>query len=161
MVLIGMSRGAIACNYIGLHDNEIANLWRAMIPNSHYDGRTDWRWNMSSEDATIGAVERLRRLGDTPQFICGEYHLRINHTDENDFKAVRDGGYTDMAIAIRELDLVPMSEKEGIRKFVQTNYPQGNFTFVDLPFVNHTNDWLFMDIPERKMVRDWLLEVLE
>ena len=162
IVLTGHSRGAIACNYIGLYDEDIASLWTAMIPISHYDGRTDWRWaGMTVEDATIGARERIHRLGKTPQLICGEYHLRTNHTDANDLKAVREGAYSDMAVAIKELDLVPLSEIEGVRDFVKKNYPQGNITFLDLPFVNHSNAFLFMDVPERKMIRDWLFKNLK
>gem|GEM_PF-5699594 len=38
----GFSRGAIACNYIGLIDNEIAKLWRGFICHSHYDGVRSW-----------------------------------------------------------------------------------------------------------------------
>mgnify|MGYP000847666670 FL=1 len=40
--IAGFSRGAIACNYIGLHDNEIASLWRGFICHSHYDGVREW-----------------------------------------------------------------------------------------------------------------------
>ncbi|MEY4483843.1 MAG: hypothetical protein RL693_1295, partial [Verrucomicrobiota bacterium] len=29
IILCGFSRGSIACNYLGLHDDEIAKLWRA------------------------------------------------------------------------------------------------------------------------------------
>ena len=36
--LCGFSRGAIACNFIGLYDDEIAKLWCAFLPYSHYDG---------------------------------------------------------------------------------------------------------------------------
>jgi hypothetical protein len=41
-VLVGNSRGGIACNLIGLYDDEIASLWRAMVPSAHYlsDGWT-------------------------------------------------------------------------------------------------------------------------
>ena len=38
LVLAGFSRGALAVNYIGLHDMETASLWAAMIAFSHYDG---------------------------------------------------------------------------------------------------------------------------
>ena len=38
LVLAGFSRGAIACNCIGLRDDEIAALWRAFVAHSHYDG---------------------------------------------------------------------------------------------------------------------------
>ena len=50
--LAGFSRGAIACNYIGLHDDEIAALWRGFICHSHYDGLESGR--------TPGAIEKLR-----------------------------------------------------------------------------------------------------
>ncbi len=74
VVLTGYSRGAIACNYIGLHDDEIAKLWRAIIAVSHYDDG-HIAWGMTPEEQRR-APERLRRLGATPQFICGEYCAR-------------------------------------------------------------------------------------
>ena len=69
IVLCGFSRGAIACNFIGLHDDEIAKLWRAFIPYSHYDGVH--RWGYPSGDRS-SALLRLKRLGNRPQFICHE-----------------------------------------------------------------------------------------
>ena len=69
VLLTGFSRGAIACNYIGLHDDEIAEYWKAMIPFSHYDGVRQWSFSESGRDS---AVARLRRLGDCPQLICSE-----------------------------------------------------------------------------------------
>ena len=32
VILVGFSRGAIACNYLGLHNAEVAKLWRAFVP---------------------------------------------------------------------------------------------------------------------------------
>jgi hypothetical protein len=69
-VLAGFSRGAIACNYIGLHDDEIARLWAAMIPYSHYDGVFE-KWGYPQADRR-SALTRLKRLGHRPQFICQE-----------------------------------------------------------------------------------------
>lgn len=70
LILCGFSRGAIACNYIGLHDDRIAKLWRAFIPYSHYDGvRTGWPYPGADR---ASALARLRRLRGRPQFICGE-----------------------------------------------------------------------------------------
>ena len=34
IVLCGFSRGAIACNFLGLHDDKTAKLWRAFVPYS-------------------------------------------------------------------------------------------------------------------------------
>ena len=69
VVLCGFSRGAIACNYIGLYDDEIARLWRAFIPYSHYDGVHRWGYPRSDK---ASALKRLQRLGARPQFICHE-----------------------------------------------------------------------------------------
>lgn len=69
ILLTGFSRGAIACNYIGLHDEKIASLWRAMVVYSHYDGVVKWGHPFSDR---ASAVKRLRRLGTCPQFICHE-----------------------------------------------------------------------------------------
>ncbi len=69
VVLCGFSRGAIACNYLGLYDDEIAKLWRAFIPYSHYDGVRRWPYPGSNRES---AQRRLQRLADRPQFICHE-----------------------------------------------------------------------------------------
>ena len=70
VVLCGFSRGAIACNFIGLHNDEIATLWRAFVPYSHYDGvKTGWPYPGKDR---ASALVRLKRLRGRPQFICGE-----------------------------------------------------------------------------------------
>ncbi len=69
VMLVGFSRGAIACNYVGLHDDEIAKLWRCMIPFSHYDGVRSWDFSASDRES---ASRRLARLGKCPQLICSE-----------------------------------------------------------------------------------------
>ncbi|MEZ5385300.1 MAG: hypothetical protein R3F13_07290 [Prosthecobacter sp.] len=69
IVLAGFSRGAIACNYLGLYDDETAKLWRAFFAYSHYDGVKTWPYPNSGRES---ALVRLKRLGDRPQFICGE-----------------------------------------------------------------------------------------
>ncbi len=85
VVLTGFSRGAIACNYLGLYDDETAKLWRAFIPYSQYDGeRTVWPYPGADRVAALG---RLRRLAGRPQFICGEGH---NAADTE--KYLRDTG---------------------------------------------------------------------
>lgn len=69
VVLCGFSRGAIACNYLGLHDDETARLWCSFFAYSHYDGVRQWPYPGSDRAA---ALTRLQRLGNRPQFICGE-----------------------------------------------------------------------------------------
>ena len=69
IVLCGFSRGAIACGYIGLHDDEIAALWKAFIPYSHYDGVREWDYPDSDKTA---AQTRLQRIAGRPSFIIDE-----------------------------------------------------------------------------------------
>lgn len=69
VVLAGFSRGSIACNALGLHDDDTAALWAAFLPCSHYDGVRSWPFPGSDRTA---AERRLRRLGSRPQLIIGE-----------------------------------------------------------------------------------------
>ncbi len=69
LVLCGFSRGAIACNYLGLHDDETSKLWCGFLAYSHYDGVHKWPYPGSDR---ASALARLKRLGIRPQFICGE-----------------------------------------------------------------------------------------
>lgn len=69
VVLAGFSRGALAVNYLGLHDNDTARLWRAFICYSHYDGVKTWPYPASDRSS---ARKRLEQLHGRPQFICGE-----------------------------------------------------------------------------------------
>lgn len=56
IVLTGFSRGAIACGYIGLRNDEIASLWKGFHACQHYDGGG---WN----GATLqGAFKRAARF---------------------------------------------------------------------------------------------------
>jgi hypothetical protein len=119
--LAGFSRGAIACNFIGLHDDEIAALWRGFICHSHYDGVRPWGYAGSDRDS---AAERLARLKDRPQFI----------SHEGSVKDTRD--------------------------YLASACPKGRFTFLALPYRNHTDTWVLRDLPERAVLRRWVAEVL-
>lgn len=73
VILCGFSRGSIATNAIGLHDDEIAGLWRAQVCYSHYDG-VQASWPFLGADSASAKV-RLSRLNGRPQLICSEYSL--------------------------------------------------------------------------------------
>jgi hypothetical protein len=70
VVLAGFSRGSIGCHYIGLHDQEVAGLWRAVVCHSHFDGVIE-RWPYPEADRA-SALERLKRLGDRPEWVSHE-----------------------------------------------------------------------------------------
>ena len=72
VILAGFSRGAIACNYLGLHNDRVAKLWRAFIPYSHYDGIAAWPYPGSDRDS---AGARLKRLAKRPMAV----HLPRGH----------------------------------------------------------------------------------
>ncbi len=120
--LTGFSRGAIACNYIGLRDDEIASLWKGMLPHSHYDGVR--RWNYPDSDVA-SAHKRLARFGNRPQFI----------TQENSTRATE--------------------------QYLKAANSKGQFTFMAIPYPNHSDEWVLKDIPERTRVRQWLADVLK
>lgn len=69
IVLCGFSRGAIGCNYFGLHDDDISKLWCAFFCHSHYDGVRPWPYTGSDR---ASALERLKRLRLRPQWISHE-----------------------------------------------------------------------------------------
>ncbi|QDT92989.1 hypothetical protein [Gimesia algae] len=120
--LTGFSRGAIACNYIGLRDDEIAALWKGMLPHSHYDGVR--KWNYPDSDAA-SARKRLARLGRRPQFI----------TQEKTTRATED--------------------------YLKNSESQGQFTFMAIPYPNHSDEWVLKDFPERARARQWLADCLK
>jgi hypothetical protein len=100
ILLVGFSRGAIACNYLGLRDNRIAGLWRAFVAHSHYDGVRVWPYEGSDRRS---AMVRLRRLRERPQFISheGSIHETKRYLDQVDaegeftFKALPYRNHTD------------------------------------------------------------------
>jgi hypothetical protein len=67
VILVGFSRGGIACNYVGLYDNVIADTWLAFVPHSGYDGQYT-NWGYPYDDAA-SALTRLQRLQGRLQHI--------------------------------------------------------------------------------------------
>ena len=152
LVYAGFSRGSIACNYIGLHDDEMAKLWKGMVCLSVYDDGS-YNYGMSNADKKLAAT-RLQRLGNRPQLVLGEYKSATNA----DLSTITS--YTSMDKAIVDFDLKPRLELEGTRKWILDHYPQGNFTFVNLHYYEHSPNYFMHDIPERKIAVDWLSSVL-
>ena len=60
LFICGFSRGAIACSYIGLADDEIASFWKGMIAHYHFYGHKKWGY---PESDRASALKRLARLG--------------------------------------------------------------------------------------------------
>lgn len=128
LVLCGFSRGAIACNYIGLRNDKIAKLWNCFVAHSHYDGAR--RWNYADSDVA-SAGGRLARLKGRPQWISHESSV----------------------LATQDYLADAQAKSERHRK---SDQPLGKFAFVSLPFANHTDTWVLRDIEPRREVRVWL-----
>lgn len=127
LVLCGFSRGAIACNYIGLRDDKIAKLWKCFVVHSHYDGVRRWPYDDSDAES---ARARLSRLNGRAQYI----------THEGTIAATEQFLTESETLAGKSL---------------------GKFTFVALPFPNHTDTWVLRDIEPRRAARVWLREQIQ
>ena len=81
--IIGFSRGAIACSYIGLADDQIASFWKGMVTHDHFDGQRQWGY---AQDDRTAALKRLQRLKGRPVLVSGigADYLK-QHTDLADF----------------------------------------------------------------------------
>ena len=55
---------------------------------------------------------------------------------------------------------VPVVEKEKIESYIKSVFPEGDFTFVDLPFDEHTETWILQDSEERRLIRQWVRQKL-
>jgi hypothetical protein len=70
LFICGFSRGAIACSYIGLADNEISSFWKGMITHDHFDGQKQWGY---AHDDRSSALKRIARLKGKPVLVCGKH----------------------------------------------------------------------------------------
>ncbi len=118
VILCGFSRGAIATNAIGLHDDEIAALWRGFICYSHYDGLSS-RWPFAGKDAA-SVQQRLARLKGRPQLICSESPLagvrkHLENTGTKGYFTFLDTGFRNHNDA---WTLRPSAARETARKWL-------------------------------------------
>ena len=97
LFICGFSRGAIACSYIGLADDEIASFWKGMIAHDHFDGQDKWGYPKSDRTS---ALKRLARLQGRPVLVCG---------NKNDYLKdhPRLGTFTFLPIPVSEIFDIP------------------------------------------------------
>ena len=130
VVLCGFSRGAIACNFIGLHDDEIAGLWCGFLASSHYDGARAWPYPGSDR---ASARARLERLRGRPVLVAHESY------------DIAPGTY---------------SIVDTVNYLAGTGLPLTGFRFLALGIRNHADAWTSHDLPERRIARQWLHDVI-
>ncbi|MBI2681499.1 MAG: hypothetical protein HYX25_10910 [Candidatus Solibacter usitatus] len=140
VLLCGFSRGSLACNYIGLHDDAIAKLWRGFFCHSHYDGVHRWPYPASDRDS---ALLRLQRLGGRPQFISHE-------------KSGNEEGW----VSVGHPQPQYVGSIEETRRYLEAAGTGGDFTFETLPYPNHKDAWILRPVFLRTRVRAWARRVL-
>ncbi len=131
--ICGFSRGAIAANYIGLADDEIARFWKGFITHDHYDGVREWPYPGSDRAA---ALVRLKRLQGRPQLICDSGASRATKAYLKPYMHL--GRFTFLDVPVRRI----------------FNIPDGKIIHP------HTDLWMCKDSPYRRQARAWLEEVL-
>ena len=142
VVLCGFSRGAIAVNYIGLHDDDIAKLWCGFMSHDHYDGLQAWpgtTWASSLEVYQKFAGERLRRLKGRPVLIS----------------QANESGGTQMIERY-------IGDRKEIAQFTYLGFAMKSI-FREIPNTlfkhTHTDRWMLVASPERQRARAWLAEL--
>jgi len=97
LFICGFSRGAIACSYIGLADDEIASFWKGMIAHDHFDGQNKWGY---PESDRTSALKRLARLQGRPVLVCGNKNDYLKDHPEL-------GTFTFLPIPVSEIFDIP------------------------------------------------------
>ena len=114
----GFSRGAIAGNYVGPHDDGIARIWLGFVAHSHYDGVRAWGYPGDDRRSALGRLERLRGRA---QFISHEGS--VEETRAFLAQVAPDGPFTFQSLPYRNHTdtwvLCDLPERRRLRSWVQ------------------------------------------
>lgn len=72
VILCGFSRGALACNAIGLFDDEIARLWRGFFCYSHHEGGSG-EMALRRVGPGVGEIETASPRETSAVYLSGEF----------------------------------------------------------------------------------------
>ncbi|GAB6164971.1 hypothetical protein JCM19992_09710 [Thermostilla marina] len=102
--LCGFSRGGIATNYLGLYDDEVADVWLGFFAHDGLDGvRNFWKDAMSLETLRRQSDERLRRLRGRAELVTqhGSLAAIAEYLDENGRRGY--GEFTLLSVPIESI----------------------------------------------------------
>jgi hypothetical protein len=140
--LCGFSRGAIAANYIGLHNNEIAKLWCGFITHDHFDGVKAWgtAWGSPLEKYRKESAERLARLGGRPYLVCQNGSTQVT---------------ADYILSTKATSMDSFAFLNVDTKQILGDFPN------KIAVHPHTDRWLLSHSETRQKVWDWVSHVLD
>lgn len=131
--LCGFSRGSIAVNFIGLHDDEISKLWTAFMVHDHFDGVRQWKapWGAPLDKYRLESIERLKRVGDRPYLVS----QGSKNTATKDFME-------QTGVDLSNFTFSYISTAEVFGKFPNKHAKAGhNDVWMSLPSVYRTRTW--------------------
>lgn len=140
--ICGFSRGAIGVNYLGLYNEEIADVWLGFFSHDHYDGLQEWKgqpWGSPLARYREDARTRIKRMTGRAALISS-----------------RDG-----LAKIRDY-----LEGDKLTSFGQFSYlaPQIDQIIPGIPTPDvahpHTDKWLLYPSPDTETALSWFAEVL-
>ncbi len=134
LLICGFSRGAIATSYIGLADDEIARLWKAVITHDHFDGVKQWPYPDSDRQS---ALHRLSRLQGRPVLVCGQRATAVRKEFLAEYLKLADFTFLDVPV-------------------------HSIFTIPEGPYLHsHTDLWMHRPSSYRNHVRKWVQKVIQ
>ncbi|MBD0405453.1 carboxypeptidase-like regulatory domain-containing protein [Flammeovirga sp. EKP202] len=145
--LCGFSRGAIGVNYLGLYNDEIADVWLGFFTHDHYDGVKEWKgtdWGTPLGSYRQAAISRFKR-------IKGRNCLISQKTEEGD----------------TTFETKKYIDENSLNKFagIQYNLVPIKSVIPDIPseFVphEHTDKWLLFDSNYADSVIDWFARTIK
>lgn len=144
LILCGFSRGAIGASYIGLHDDEIASLWKAFISHDHFDGFREWKntsWGSPLKTYREEAAERLSRLNGR------QWYVSHNGTDRMSYKRqLEDMGAEECG----DFHYATVDIGSIFQEIPNTYFRSG-----------HNDIWPAFDIAAGDRIRKWLYNVVD
>ncbi len=138
--ICGFSRGAIAVNYIGLYNDDIARLWCGFISHDHYDGVQEWNtyWGAPLETSRAKARERLERMQSRPALVMERNSTRATQAYLGEM--IRFGDFTFLDVMVEEI--LPV-------------IPHGDI------ISPHTDSWLLFDSKWARFAQNWIKKLAE
>lgn len=144
--ICGFSRGAIGVNYLGLYNDEIADVWLGFFTHDHYDGVKGWvgDWGKPLNNYRQAAKERFRRIKGRNCLIS--QNVKEGESSSETKKYIEE--YRLDTLANITFNLVSVSS---IVPGIPSEF---------IPH-SHTDKWLLYESMNANLVYDWFLETIK